>query len=295
MNTIFKYSNKDLYLVAYTLVTLLIPFSLWAFDVDFTTLLMIIPFYSIFVLNGQNSALHYHTHWPTFNNKQYNNVYEIVSTIAYLLPQQWWKYAHMLHHKYNNDLPDEHGVCKDPTSIFTFGNNGQPTNFWHYSVKGGWYMFREYLFGEPWYIKKVPNVSTKLKREQLALKLFMTCMFILSIKLGIFIMLSFLLTCALNQAVSYGLHWEQAQFRGDTTRDSHSSYNKLYNIVSFNCGYHQEHHHKPNVHWTKLPTEVYPLIPQDRKTYILPAICNNPFWSHLILLIKMKTKRGIKH
>jgi fatty acid desaturase len=31
-----------------------------------------------------------------------------------------------------------------------------------------------------------------------------------------------------------------------------SSYNRLYNWVWFNNGYHGEHHYRPRVHWTKM-------------------------------------------
>ena len=285
---LFRYSPKDAYLILYTLVTLSIPFGLWLLDLNLATLLICIPIYSIVVLNGQNSALHYHTHWPTFNNKRYNEVYEIVASMAYLLPQQWWKYAHMLHHRYNNDNANDKGECKDPASIFYYSRDGKPRNFWKYSVEGGFYISYGYLFGSPWYIEKVQKITQRLKYEQHALRVFIAMMFLMSVKIGLFVLLSFVLACMLNQAVSYGLHWGQIQFRGDTTRDSHSSYNKFYNFISFNCGYHQEHHHKPGVHWSRLPTEVFPLIPKDRKTYALPAIFNNPFWSHLIELVNKK-------
>jgi len=285
---LFRYSTKDACLILYTLVTLLIPVGLWLTDATVAMLLWCVPIYAVVVLNGQNSALHYHTHWPTFNNKRYNEVYELVASMAYLLPQQWWKYAHLLHHRYNNDPANEQGECQDPASIFYYSRDGRPRNFWRYSVEGGFYISYGYLFGAPWYIEKVPKVAERLKYEQHALRIFIIAMFLLSVKVGMFVLLSFLLVCMLNQAVSYGLHWEQLQFRGDTTRDSHSSYNKFYNFISFNCGYHQEHHHKPGIHWSRLPTEVFPLIPKDRKTYALPAIFNNPYWSHLVELVNKK-------
>src|SRR5256885_14921092 len=31
-----------------------------------------------------------------------------------------------------------------------------------------------------------------------------------------------------------------------------SSYNKLYNVLWFNNGYHAEHHYRPRVHWTDM-------------------------------------------
>ena len=39
---------------------------------------------------------------------------------------------------------------------------------------------------------------------------------------------------------------------GDARTNSVSCYNPLYNFFWFNNGYHQEHHCKPAVHWTKV-------------------------------------------
>lgn len=50
---------------------------------------------------------------------------------------------------------------------------------------------------------------------------------------------------------------------GDRMRDSVSVYNRVYNFLWFNNGYHQEHHFRPNVHWLDMAT-VTPLLPSDR-------------------------------
>src|SRR5262249_38395295 len=39
---------------------------------------------------------------------------------------------------------------------------------------------------------------------------------------------------------------------GNPYANSVSSYNRLYNVLWFNNGYHQEHHWDPKVHWTRM-------------------------------------------
>jgi fatty acid desaturase len=66
----------------------------------------------------------------------------------------------------------------------------------------------------------------------------------------------------LNWLLSYCEHHKAAD-PTDERRDSVSCYNRVYNALLFNTGYHQEHHYRPGVHWTKLP-EVRKQLPVDR-------------------------------
>jgi fatty acid desaturase len=103
-------------------------------------------------------------------------------------------------------------------------------------------------------------------------------------------MFVYFMSYAVNNANSYGEHWGTLDKRGDTTRDSVGIYSDWYNWFGFNAGLHQEHHHKPGVHWTKLP-EVTKLLPDDRYTIKHGVhITNNPFWSHFKLLFKKNGK-----
>lgn len=53
---------------------------------------------------------------------------------------------------------------------------------------------------------------------------------------------------------------------GDGKRDSVSVYNRIYNFLWFNNGYHQEHHYRPGVHWLDI-AEVTSWLPPPGERY----------------------------
>ncbi|ATB40298.1 fatty acid desaturase [Cystobacter fuscus] len=81
---------------------------------------------------------------------------------------------------------------------------------------------------------------------------------------------------ALRQAENYIQHWG-ATDPSDKKRDSVSCYGTLYNLLTFNLGYHQEHHLRPAVHWLKLPALTAEL-PADRRIVPLIHYVNLPIF-----------------
>ena len=61
-----------------------------------------------------------------------------------------------------------------------------------------------------------------------------------------------------------------ARFRGRKT-DSVSGYGRLYNLIWFNNGYHQEHHWRPQVHWTEVPALRAQLPPETSRRVVRAA------------------------
>ena len=89
----------------------------------------------------------------------------------------------------------------------------------------------------------------------------------------------------LNAATSYGEHWTVLDRRGDTTQDSIGIYSRWYNIIGFGAGFHQEHHNKPNMHWTTL-SSITPNMHPDRVIKGGMHITNCPYWDHFKLLFR---------
>lgn len=284
MNSLFRFSNKDTYLIIFTLVMLAVPVALAFSSLSITWLVLISAVHSFVMVVHQNSSLHHHTHWATFNNKTHNSIYECVLSAASGVPSQVWRIGHLIHHKYVNDVPDHTGHTKDPTSVYFGGKNGEVLNFWKYSFISGASAASYYLYKIPYYVLTL-NQEKNIKREYWSFRIFIAVIALINFQYSVILLLAYLLSYAINQANSYGEHWGYLHLSGDTTRDSYSNYGKWFNLLTFNAGYHQEHHHRPGTHWTKLP-EVTPYLPNDRKVLHKHAVFNNPYWDHFKLLFK---------
>ena len=55
---------------------------------------------------------------------------------------------------------------------------------------------------------------------------------------------------------------------GDRQTDSVSCYSRWYNWIWFNNGYHQEHHWRPQVHWSQVPCLTGTLPGADRRRVV---------------------------
>lgn len=51
----------------------------------------------------------------------------------------------------------------------------------------------------------------------------------------------------------------------DLRANSASCYARWFNLLGFNVGYHQEHHLRPGLHWTKLPAFRREMLPESRR------------------------------
>lgn len=78
----------------------------------------------------------------------------------------------------------------------------------------------------------------------------------------------------LRQTENYLQHWG-ASDPFDDKRDSVSCYGRLYNWLTFNLGYHQEHHHRAGAHWLELPA-VRRELPTDRRVVPFTHYINLP-------------------
>jgi fatty acid desaturase len=178
-------------------------------------------------------------------------------------------------------------VSKDNISVLANGTNGQAENVWKFCL--GWIVKTNFLYmAVTAKIKCIPLIKHKhWQREVITMAIFILLLLLLNFEYGLW---WFFVVCPvmqfLNAAWHYGEHWGAHDRRGDTTQDSVGIYNWWYNTFCFNSGLHQEHHHKPGIHWTKLPS-VTPLLHSNRVIVNGMHIFNVPWREDLKKLFKL--------
>lgn len=82
----------------------------------------------------------------------------------------------------------------------------------------------------------------------------------------------------IRDADNYFQHWSAVD-PFDDLRDSVSAYGFIWNLLTFNLGYHQEHHIEPGAHWRKLP-EITKKLPSDRR-FVMGSQYSNCPWDSI--------------
>lgn len=259
---IFNDTPKDALLLVVTAIAIIYPFM---FAYNFSDLGIIEAFLASLgmILTAMwhfNTTMHYHIHRKIFTNKTANEVLEGLSTIPMLISYEEYKTVHLIHHKWVND-PVVDGKLWDPTSTFRNGKDGKEESFISYVFWGCIRYFngmnRQDLH-KPVVFKDYP----KLQREHKIKLIVLAILGLINIWFIPVYIISLYFAWAFNSALTYSEHHGAVDWQ-DTTRDSCSCYNKLYNFLTFNSGYHQEHHYRPGARWDEMP-KLRELLPEDR-------------------------------
>lgn len=196
------------------------------------------------------SISHNHHHVPTFTRPWMNRIYEVILFLETGVPPYAWTIHHNLGH--HRDYLDQD---KDPANWRL--PDGRVMSRVRYDVVGA---LR--IYPEIWKIgRRHPELFRRFKLwggVSLAV-------------LGVFVALNplqALVLFILPMPIMYlGLmdntYMQHSDL--DTTSELTASRNttsRLYNLISWNLGYHTAHHMKPYVHWSKLP-ELYARIERN--------------------------------
>lgn len=247
---IWKYSKLDSILFLINMVQM--GLNVWlAATWDMHTLSQILLLWPLFVLLSWYNPMvstHNFLHTPWFKSELINRLYTALNSINLGLPQILYHYHHLNHHQYSNDRKGPDGLTKDFSSTFAYGKQGQPENVILYSALS---LFRRGT------IEMFHEVKRQGKMKQFWFEL-LTCTFgligylLLSWRYFLFFYVpTFFFGWFLAHLENYYEHF--GAIPENRYANTVSYYGRIYNILAFNEGYHQEHHLRPGEHWTKRP------------------------------------------
>jgi fatty acid desaturase len=192
---------------------------------------------------------HNFIHNPYFTSTWLNRAYSVLETFAIGMPHILYHHYHLNHHFGDNDAKGPDGSTRDWSSTFRYGKGDQPEAFWRYCL----YSFFRVEVGP------VMRVAARHGRAHLwqtvvecaVLGAFWVFLAVVNWRYLLFFYLpSYYLGWVLSYAEGYLEHFGAQP--GNPFANSVSSYNRLYNLLWFNNGYHQEHHWDPKRHWTQM-------------------------------------------
>ena len=252
-------------------------------------LLIFMTVYNIIVVS------HLFTHAPWFNSPLLNRFVSMLNSVNIGQSVQTYQLTHVRnHHRYNNDQPGVDGRTKDSSSTYRGGADGEHVGVWRYAVLGA----VETLVGIARTLLAVPRLWRVGAHEKDLLSLFakgsgkrnwemrqvqldrmaqfvgVVVLLAISWQWFLFCYLpAFFVALALVNVQNYYEHYGAEP--ENRYANSVSYYGSLYNFLSFNDGYHQEHHLRPLAHWTQMPfvaVEYGDKLNQERIVSPVPAI-----------------------
>lgn len=272
---IWKHSRLDAIMlvlsVAQFVITLLLAMSWQQSSVSERTagfaLLVLMTVYNIIVVS------HLFTHTPWFRSPLLNRLVSMLNSVNIGQSVQAYELTHVRnHHRYNNDQPGPDGRTKDLSSTFREGTRGEHVSVFRYAFFGAietlagisralLSITRQWRVGEreAELTRLCARSSTKraweLRQVQLdrIAQFAGICLFLaISWKWVVLCYVpAFFLSLALVNVQNYYEHYGAAP--ENRYANSVSYYGRLYNLLSFNDGYHQEHHLRPLAHWRQMP------------------------------------------
>jgi fatty acid desaturase len=191
---------------------------------------------------------HNFIHNPYFKNAWLNRAFSVLETLAIGVPHVLYHHYHMNHHWGDNDRKGADGTTRDWSSIYRHSKDDRPEPFWKYCLVG---FFRVETTAVVRTAARHHHL-TQLAVESVTLVAFWALMALVNWRYFVcFYLPSYYLGWVLSYAEGYLEHYGAQP--GNPFANSVSSYNRLYNLLWFNNGYHQEHHWDPKMHWTRMP------------------------------------------
>lgn len=267
----FSVSAKDGYLVLVALVqSFILCFTGCYFNELSTLQCWLLGIISVFLIGTNFQCVaHNFIHTPFFKWDVLNKIYSIGNTLLIGVPQSIYREHHLNHHQYNNDYRDaETGLTRDYSSIYRYSKagNSKPESLLAYSLLG---TFRTDL---------VQLSKRAIQHQRGKLLLLESLVMLGALAVIACLNLPFFLKFVIpvwyaGQVFAYAENYLEhyGATPGDRKRNSVSCYTAWYNWVWFNNGYHQEHHYRPQEHWTTISTIKTQLPPESERCVVKGA------------------------
>jgi fatty acid desaturase len=202
---------------------------------------------------------HNFIHNPYFTSAWLNRLFGVLESLCIGMPHMLYHHYHLNHHAGDNDAKGPDGTTRDWSSTYRYGKGDQPEAFWRYCLLSFWRVEVGPVLGVV--LRHGRAHVTQTVVETLALAAFWAMMLAVNWRYFVYFYLpSFYLGWVVSYAEGYLEH--HGGQPGNPFANSVSSYNRLYNLLWFNNGYHQEHHWDPKVHWARMPELRQRILPQ---------------------------------
>jgi fatty acid desaturase len=248
--TLWRYSPRDALLLAVSAVQF--GLNLWlAITWDQRSRLELLWLSPAAVLLFWYNAVvvtHNFVHTPWFRSKAANRIYAVVDSINLGVPFTLCRFHHLNHHRYGNDRRNAAGLTRDHSSTYRFGRDGELEGAFTYGLLG---LFRGGT-AEAWRQAAQSGQSRRLAGEVAACGLglagyaALSCHYVLLFYIPVFYAGSFL-------GILTNYYQHAGASPGSRRANAVSHYGRIYNWLCCNEGYHQEHHLRPGLHWTRRP------------------------------------------
>jgi fatty acid desaturase len=257
----WAHSSKDIRIVlgaAFNLATIIV---VWAFydALPFWALLPLGALIIFLCCTNFQSLAHNHIHNPIFKSEVLNRVFSVLDTIPLGMPYTLYRFHHLNHHAYTSDLP-ENGVTKDLSSIYRYSRvHGKPEHIVPYSILSPLRADASALYQ----MARKKGLAVFVWIEVAAFAAFFISLGFMKPQFLLFYVPVYILSQISAFAVNYTEHFNATP--GSRLTDSVSCYGEFYNLIWLNNGYHQEHHYRPQVHWTKVRELRAVMLPETER------------------------------
>jgi len=269
---ILRHSAKDVWLIG---LSLLHTFSLLASAVAWPDLALLPRLGVVLVLTLMNTysiiiLAHLFTHNQWFRSPVLNSAASVLHSFNIGQPMQAYHLSHVRnHHRYHNDRPGPDGQPRDRSSTFAGSTDGDHVGLLRYALLGALVTLRGEILARigalsPWRRTAEgsstdratgtpirPSERRQMRLEHVVLALALLILLVTRPSWVLFAYLpSFFVALVLVNIQNYFEHF--GAYPETRFANSVSHYGRLYNLLTFNDGYHQEHHLRPQAHWTRM-------------------------------------------